>query len=304
MELDLVLRAVMLPAAAVALACLAIRPALRRALGRRADAAMEGLLPVLASLVVFRALAVQQGERFLAGLAPGVAYGWLPAAVLLAAIVAATVGAGASRLAVRIACVAAPAAAFGLLAPPGFRGGEAQLVAAALTALAATLTVPAFRGLPRAGFAAWWLTLSAASALPIVAGFAKLGFVAAALAAAAAALGALSALRLCAACGPMMHVAMVTALGCIAFVGMAYDEAPLPRWCWISAALAPACSALAARLPASIPSRVRAAAIIVAPSVAIGAALAAAVALGAGRDRGDRGQDAYAAVGPTGSVGP
>lgn len=268
----------MLPAAAIAAACLAIGAVLRRILGSRAEAVMTALLPALASLAAFRALAVQQGERFLSGLAPGVAYGWLPAAILLGAVVAGAVSAGASPLASRVACFAAPAAAFGLLAPPGLRGGEAQLAAAVLTAVAAVLVAPAFRGLPRAGYAAWWLTLSAASAFPIVAGFAKLGFVAASLSATVAALGALAALRRGAPCGPAMHAAMATALGCIAFIGMGYDEAPLPRGCWIAAALAPSASALAARIPTSVPARIRAAAIVLAPAIVVAVALLVAVA--------------------------
>ena len=280
MELDLVLRAVMLPAVAIAAACLAAGAALRRILGSRAQSAMTALLPALVSLAAFRALAVQQGERFLSGLAPGVSYGWLPAAILLGAIVAGAVAAGGSPLASRLACIAAPAAAFGLIAPPGLRGGEAQLVAATLTAVAAMLAVHAFRGLPRAGYAAWWLALAAASAFPIVGGFAKLGFVGAALSATAAALGLLAAFRRCAPCGPAMHAAMATALGCIAFVGLGYDEAPLPRGCWIAAALAPAASAIAALIPTSVAVGVRASAIVLAPAVVIAVALLVAVAGG------------------------
>lgn len=301
MELDLVLRAVMLPAAAVAVACLVLGAALRRILGSRAEAAMAALLPALTGLAAFRALAVQQGEQFLGGLAPGVSYGWLPAAILLGAAVAGVVSAGASPLAMHLACVAAPVAAFGLLAPPGLRGGEPQLAAAALTAVAAMLAVRAFRGLPRAGYAAWWLAFSAASAFPIVAGFAKLGFVAAALAAAVAALGVLSALRSGAPCGPAMHATMATALGCIAFVGMGYDEAPLPRGCWIAVAAAPAACAVAARLPSAVPIRVRAAAIVLAPAIVVAAALLVALASGSS---GGAAHDAYASAGPDAAGAP
>jgi hypothetical protein len=77
-----------------------------------------------------------------------------------------------------------------------------------------------------------------------------------------------------------MHAAMATALGCIAFVGLGYDEAPLPRGCWIAAALAPAASAIAALIPTAVAVGVRASAIVLAPAVVIAVALLVAVAGG------------------------
>jgi hypothetical protein len=298
-ELDLVLRAVMLPAAVVAAVCLALVTSLRSMPMARAVPAVGTLLPVLVSLAAFRALAVQEGEHFLGGLAPGVSYGWIPTALLLAAVVAGVVGAGSSPLAVRAACIAAPAVAFSLLAPPGLRGGEPQAIAAAVAAAASACAVGAFGDLPRAGFAAWWLALSAASSFPIMAGFAKLGFVAAALAASVAALGTVSAFRRAVTCAPAMHVAMATALGCIAFVGMGYDEAPLPRWCWAAVALSPVGSAVASCLPRSVPSKVRTAAIVLAPAAVVAAALAAALPLST---EGDVDHDAYAVGGSMAAV--
>ena len=295
MERDIILRAVVFPAIVIAVACLGLGAFLRRMPGSRREAAMGALLPMAVSLASFRALAVQQGEQLLSGLTPGVSYGWLPTALLVAAAVAGAIAVGASPLAVRIACIAAPAVAFGLLAPPGLRGGEAQVIAAAVASVAATVSVRSFRTSPRAGYAAWWLALSAVSAFPIVAGFAKLGFIAASLAASMAALGVLSALRFGVSCGPAMHVTMATALGCVAFLGMGYDEAPLPRACWIVAALAPMGSWAASLIPPAMPAIIRITAISVAPAAIIAGSLAVAVAAGSSAEGG---HDGYAGARP------
>jgi len=95
---------------------------------------------------------------------------------------------------------------------------------------------------------------------------------------AAAALGLLAAFRRCVPCGPAMHAAMATALGCIAFVGLGYDEAPLPRGCWIAVVMAPGASAVAAAVTASAPARVRVPAIVLAPAIVVAVALLVAVA--------------------------
>lgn len=295
MELDLVIRAAVLPATAIAVALALLVRAAHLAFGSRSVAAVAALAPMAVTLAAFRALAVQEGEHFLAGLAPAVCYGWLPSAMLLGAATAAAVGAGGSPLSAGLSAVAAPVAAFGLLAPPGFRGGEPQAIAAALTAAAACSSLPALRGLPRGGYFAWWLTLSAASAMPIVAGFAKLGFVAASLAATVAAIGVLAWLRLGVAFGSAMHVTLCTALGGVAFVGMGYDEAPLPRWCWAAVGIAPAASVVSVLLPASMPRRVRDAVAVIAPASIVAAALVVALAAAAPGATDDHG---YARAAP------
>ena len=246
------------------------------ALCRRASpvvrASVAAAIAVVAMLPAFRALAVQEGGIFASGLRSSVSYGWLPTASLAASAVAAAVCAGGTHGAVRVASVAAPFVAMSLLSPPGHRGGAWQLVAAALLA-AASLAVAA--GTPVRGrerFVLWWMLLAVASGFLLLSGFAKLAFLAASLSAASAALGAASLLVRDVRPTAAMDIAFATALGGAAFLGMAYDEAPLPRTCWAALALAP-CMSAAASLPA-LRSRPR-----LAPAVV--AALPVATAVGA-----------------------
>ena len=293
MEADLILRAVALPALG-ALAALLVAVAFARRVGRRAGSAILSALPMLAVLPAFRALAVQEGGTWSSGLPPAVSYGWLPGAFAVAAAVACAVAAGGTAAAARFASVAAPFAAMSLLSPPGFRGGEAQLGAAAIGSLAAFAASSA-GGPSRAGFASWWAVLSLASGFAIVSGFAKLAFIAASLAAASAAFGVVSTVIGSVRARTALDVTFATALACIAFVGMAYDEAPLPRACWAALALSP-CVASLGHVPA-LRTRPRAAATVrfAAPVVAAGLALAAALlAVGTGQTPVDG--DPYAAI--------
>jgi hypothetical protein len=292
MELDLVIQAVMLPA--LAAACV---HAVIVALSWRAPAPVRAVaaaaIAVLAVLPAFRALAVQEGGILASGLRSSVSYGWLPAASLVASLVAAAVCAGGGRASVRAAAAAAPLAAMSLLSPPGFRGGGWQLAAAASVAFAAMTVAGGTPVRGRERFVLWWLLLAVASGFLLLSGFAKLAFVVASMSATAAAMGVASLVVRAVRPTAAMDIAFATALGGAAFLGMAYDEAPLPRACWVALAAAPAVAA-ASSLPAvRARPRLAAAAIAVLPAAAAAAALAAAFALqspAAARD------DAYAAA--------
>lgn len=303
MEADLVIRSVLLPAVAVAVAAAALSFAAGRA-GGRARASMMQLLPVLAVLPAFRALAVQEGTNFASGLAPSVAYGWLPTAILVGACcTAAIAGPGPGpRAAVPAASAVASFAAMALIAPPGYRGGEAQFVAALVATVSAAAS--AMSGLAatgaggsgcRAAFASWWLVMSVASGFAIASGFAKLAFVAASLAGASAALGTLSIGIRAIRHGPSLAIAFATALVAISFVGLAYDEAPLPKACWAILALSPAASILAWLPPLRGRPRASAAVREGAPPIVAAVALAAALLASGARDAAASG-DAYAAT--------
>jgi hypothetical protein len=301
MEADLVIRSVLLPAVAVAVAAAALSFAAGRA-GGRARASMMQLLPVLAVLPAFRALAVQEGTIFASGLAPSVSYGWLPTAILVGACCAAAIAGPGPRAAVPAASAVASFAAMALIAPPGYRGGEAQFVAALVATVSAAAS--AMSGLAatgaggrgsRAAFASWWLVMSVASGFAIASGFAKLAFVAASLAGASAALGTLSIGIRAIRHGPSLAIAFATALVAISFVGLAYDEAPLPKACWAILALSPAASILAWLPPLRDRPRASAAVREGAPPIVAAVALAAALLASGARDAGAPG-DAYAAA--------
>lgn len=284
MEADLVIRSVMLPAAAMGVAA-AILTLFAGRTGARARGLALALLPIVAVLPAFRALAVQEGGLLASGLPSSVSYGWLPSSALVAACCAAAVTGAGSRASMLAASVVAPFAAMALVAPPGFRGGEAQFVAAAVASVAAAVSarcVTEAAGAcgrpPRAEFASWWLVLSIASGFAILAGFAKLAFVAASLAASSAALGTLSIGIRGIRPGPAVAITFATALAALSFVGMAYDEAPLPRTCWVILALSPAGAAFSLLPGLRRHPRARSAVRLAAPAVLAAAALLAALA--------------------------
>lgn len=287
METDILLRAILAPLA-MAAALLAVPMAVWRVLdhasrrhahvGVPRDAFLDARFAIgPLVLVPLAAFAHQQGilgddwrqalER------PDTSFGWLPVAVLVAAVLATALDRVARACGVAgtaIASCVVALSAMSLVGPPGFGGAGWRLGAAVIVVLASVGSSAAARGTTRATFVAWWGTLAAASGACLLSGFAKLAVVLGA-GSAAAALGAV----LCGAFPWVRADAGVGAtfavlLGAGAFLGMGYDERGIPVACWAVIAAAPLAAA------AAIPVRGR-------PSVAaaLRAGLPIAVALGA-----------------------
>lgn len=246
MELDLVLRAVVLPAAIAAAIAFAV--AMARSRWRRGapsmprDPASSGgrVLALLVPVVAALSAATLEGRPWRPFLVPsGTAFEWLPWSIAAGSLVAALVAGGAGRIASLVTCFAASAVAVSLLVPPGLRDGSSQLVVAAVaTAAAFGSSRGAIPGVAR--FASWWLVLSVASAMVLLSGFSKLSFVIASVAALSAALGLLAPMLPSIRAGVATSASLSIALTATAFVGAGYDETGFPFPAWLLLALAPA----------------------------------------------------------------
>lgn len=279
MELDLVLRTVLAPAALALVAGLAIT-ALLRLRGAGTPPALvrsnpsSRIVALLVPLAAALSSAAVEGRPMRPFLVPaGTAFEWLPFAIAVGALVAAAVGDGAGRLGRISASVGAAAVSVGLLVPPGMRDGTAQLVAAAVAG-ACAFGASGERPVGAARFASWWLVLSVASAMVLLSGFAKLAFMIASVAALCAALALLAPFLSAFRAGISANVALSIALSATAFIGAGYDEAGFPLVAWILLAAAPASAALAELRWFAARPRARIAAIIILPALVACTALA------------------------------
>lgn len=280
MELDLLLRAVLGPAVASALALLALRWAaawLRapRAAGgsrsaRTADA-RAGAAGALCSprwmalLLVAPAIAAFVHQEGGLEWPPLLAFGWLPVAFVVAALVAAVAGEGApgapgtsgapattvnsfcARLdpyAIAFALVAACSACV-LLAPPGLGFPATRLLAAVAIALSASVMAVTARRAGPAAFIAMWGTAACLSAMALLSGFIKLAIILGATSAAVAALAVLACFLRGVAPGLSGCITFAAVLGGSAFMGAGYDEHGIPAWTWALLAASPAASVIA-----------------------------------------------------------
>lgn len=272
MELDLVLRTVLAPAALALVAGLAIIALLRlRGTGTQAAFVRPNpssrIVALLVPLAAALSSAAVEGRPMRPFLVPtGTAFEWLPFAIAAGALVAAAVGDGAGRLGRIAASAGAAAVSVGLLVPPGMRDGTAQLVAAAVAG-ACAFGASGERPAGAARFASWWLVLSVASAMVLLSGFAKLAFMIASIAALSAAFALLAPFLSAFRAGISANVALSIALSATAFIGAGYDEAGFPLVAWILLAAAPASDALAELPWFAARPRVQVAAIVILPAL-------------------------------------
>jgi hypothetical protein len=266
MEADLVLRAVLLPAAQAAfvvavLAAVAAYSARRSPV--RSTPAGFSWLPLAAALPAALSYAQQEG---VAGLSwpPAVAFSWTWVALSLAAL--STIALAATPAVVR--SVLPAFLALSVVVPPGYSDPGGRLFAAAIVGAAsfAASSVRGARGPAGASeHVAWWLVFGIASAMALLSGFAKLAFVIASLSATGSMLALLS---------PWMSrlrpdgastAASACALGVLCFLGLGYDESGFPWWSWALLACAPA--GLAVRGFAWGSPRARALAVVAVPTL-------------------------------------
>lgn len=260
MEADLVLRAVVLPAAATLVLLLLLarhRPAVGVA------ETVSRWIPLSAALPAVLSYAQQEGA---AGFAwpPSVAFGWSWLALVLAAL---------SAIVLRPvpAVLRAAACAFvsmSVVVPPGHSDPVVRVAAAALVAASAFAASfppsgPACGGV--AEHAAWWLVFAVASVMALLSGFAKLSFVIASLSAAASFLALASAWMPRLRTGATSNAASACALGVLCFIGLGYDETGFPWWTWALLACAPSGLAVGAWNWGS--PRARALAVIAVPAL-------------------------------------
>ena len=266
MEADLVLRAVLLPAAQAFFALALLAAWAGRATPRPSacvSATPWSWLPLAAALPAVLSYAQQEGAPGFAW-PPAVAFSWAWVALGLAALSAAALHAtpGAVRAAV-------PALlAMSVVAPPGWSDGGVRLAAAMLVGASAFAASSGRTTGARAGASehvAWWLVFGVASAMALLSGFAKLAFLIASLSAAA------SMLAIHSRWAPRLRpdgastAASACALGVLCFLGLGYDESGFPWWSWALLACAPA--GLAVRGFAWGSPRARALAVIAVPTL-------------------------------------
>jgi hypothetical protein len=265
MEADLVLGAVVLPAATTIIVLAVLAAAARSARRGPVGSPATSLpwLPLAAALPALLSYAQQEGA---AGFAwpPSVAFSWTWVALSLAAL---------SAVALRGAPGAVRSAVTALLAmtvvvPPGYSDGGVRIAAAMVVGASAFAASPGRTPGVRAGAAehvAWWLVFGIASAMALLSGFAKLSFVIASLSAAA------SMLALASPWAPRLRpdgastAASACALGVLCFLGLGYDESGFPWWSWALLACAPV--GLAVRGFAWGSPRARALAVIAVPTL-------------------------------------
>ena len=239
MEADLVLRAVVLPAAAtiiILVVLAAARSARRAPVGSPATSLTW--LPLAAALPAVLSYAQQEGASGFVW-PPSVAFSWTWVALGLAAL---------SAVALRAAPGAVRSAATALLAmtvvvPPGYSGGGVRIAAAMVVGASAFAASPVRTPGVRAGASehvAWWLVFGIASAMALLSGFAKLSFVIASLSAAASMLALLSPWAPRLRPDAASTAASACALGVLCFLGLGYDESGFPWWSWALLACAPA----------------------------------------------------------------
>ena len=241
MEADLVLRAVVLPAAATVivlavLAAMASRSARSSPIG--ADSAGLRWLPLAAALPAVLSYAQQEGA---AGMSwpPTVAFSWTWVALPLGAL--ATVALAATPAVVRSSFPAL--LALSVVVPPGYSDPGGRILAAAIVG-AASFAASSARGARESAGAsehvAWWMVFGIASAMALLSGFAKLSFVIASLSAAASMLALLSPWAPRLRPDAASTAASACALGVLCFLGLGYDESGFPWWSWALLACAPA----------------------------------------------------------------
>ena len=286
MEIDLVLRTVLAPAALALFAGLVITALLRLIRSgtqpvfvrpNPSSRTVAFVVPLAAAL----SSAAVEGRPMRPFLVPtGTAFEWLPFAIAAGSLVAVAVGDGAGRIGRIAASVGAAAVSVGLLVPPGMRDGTAQLVAAAVAG-ACAFGASGERPAGAARFASWWLVLSVASATVLLSGFAKLAFMIASVAALSAACALLAPFVAAIRAGVAANAALSIALSSTAFIGAGYDEAGFPLMAWILLAAAPASAALAELPWFTARPRARIAAIVALPALV--ACIALAVGLAATR---------------------
>ncbi len=304
MELDLLLRAVMGPAA-MAVAVLVV---LRLAFGaRRWAASAPAWVAVLMVSAPIAAFAHQEG-----GLRwpPALAYDWLPVAMAAAAGIAfglrlPPAGSWRWRLG---ASVGAAFVSLSVIAPPGHSSAEWRLLAAAIVSASAFGAASGWGGLPAAPghapasrlaaampFLSMWAVAAAGSVVVILSGFAKLAVVMGALSACSAALAVGAFAVRGTRAGGATSVAFAVILGAAAWFGLGYDEAGIPSAAWVVLAMSPAASASALAVPAARP---RTSMIVSAAAPAAVAAAAVAIAIASVGLPGSSSEDAnpYARV--------
>ena len=266
MEADLVLRAVLLPAAqAVFVVAVLAAVAGHHAHRSPVRSTSNGFrwLPLVAALPAVLSYAQQEGASGLSW-PPAVAFSWTWVALPLAAL--STIALAATPAMVR--SVLPAFLALSVVVPPGYSDPGGRLLAATIVAAA---SFAASSGLGTRGSAgasehvAWWLVFGIASAMALLSGFAKLAFVIASLSAAA------SLLALNSPWAPRLRpdgastAASACALGVLCFLGLGYDESGFPWWSWALLACAPA--GLAVRGFAWGSPRARALAVVAVPTL-------------------------------------
>lgn len=232
------------------------------------------LLPVAVSEAVQEAVTVRE---LLAHLPTTVSYGALPWAMLAAVAAAIFMGNGSGALGRVVGAVLVPAVAFVFLSPPGLGGGEPQLVALSIAALAGFAACGVSGRPGPAPLLGWWLVLAVASVMVLLSGFAKLAVVLGAVSAMAATLAVCTVTTGRPVMGNGLSVTLVTALAACAFLGCGYDETGFPRWTWALLAAAPAATALASVRAVDSRPRLRTAVIFLGPAAVAALALAAAM---------------------------
>lgn len=285
MELDLALRAVAAPVAAMAVACwllatLAMQAArARAALPTGSPSAMawpvRWALTTLAVLPVAWAVAFQEPSwRDVA--IPTVSYQWIGWAAVAAALVSSAVSVVPGRLMSVAAAAVASLVACVMVKPPGLPDAAPKLIAAFAAALGGVgaITSPcgsvgARRAAPAwATLAGWWACLAVASGMVLLSGFAKLAVACGALSASAAAWSVMSAIAPRLACAaPAVAGAFAATLGVLCLVARGYDESGFPAWCWWLLAAAPGAGVLAAWPARRGHTRIAVAVAITAPPV-------------------------------------
>jgi hypothetical protein len=294
MELDLALRAVAAPVAAMAVACwllvaLVTRAARTRAARPAGSPSAVGwpvcwALTTLAVLPVAWAVAVQEPSwRDVA--TPTVSYQWIGWAAVAAALVSSAVSVVPGRLMSVAAAAVASLVACVMVKPPGLPDASPKLIAAFAAALAGVGAITSRGGsvdergaVPAwATLAGWWACLAVASGMVLLSGFAKLAVACGALSASAAAWAVMSAIAPRLACAaPAVAGAFAATLGVLCLVARGYDESGFPAWCWWLLAAAPGAGVLSAWPARRGRTRIAAAVAFVAPpAVAIVALLCA-----------------------------
>lgn len=294
MELDLALRAVAAPVAAMAalawlLAALACRAARVRN-GFPADPSVTMAWPArwalttLAMLPVGWAVAFQEPSwRDVA--APAVSYQWLGWAAVASASVSSAMSVVPGRAMAATAAVVASVVTCAMVKPPGLPDAGPKLVAALAAAIGGVGAARSMHGAAGghsaapawAVLAGWWACITVASGMVLLSGFAKLAVACGALSASAAAWAVMSAMvpRL-ASVAPAISGAFAATLGVLCLVARGYDESGFPAWCWWLLAAAPGAGALAAWPARRGHARIAAAVAILAPPTFALAALVAA----------------------------
>jgi hypothetical protein len=316
MELDLALRAVAAPVAAMAasawllaaLAGLSARVRVRCPADPPESTAWptRWALTTLAVLPVAWAIAFQEPSwREVA--APSVSYQWLGWAAVASALVTSAVTMVPGRAMAAAAAVAASVVACAMVRPPGLADAGPKFIAALAASAGGAGAAWSMHGdsgtrTPAPAWAAlagWWACLAVASGMVLVSGFAKLAVTCGALSASAAAWAVMSAISpRVARAAPAVSGAFAATLGVLCLVARGYDESGFPAWCWWLLAAAPAAGALAAWPARRGHARVATAVAIVAPpTFALAALLAARSSVAA--PAGSSSLDDYAMSGVT-----